>query len=43
MKRYESNYNPAVRDISDYIHTQLRDGGIHPDVLDKITRVLDGI
>jgi hypothetical protein len=43
MKRYESNYNPAVRDISDYIHNHLRDGDINPDIMAKITRVLDGV
>jgi ribosomal protein S19 len=43
MKRYESKYNPAVKDISDYIHKHLRDGLIHPDMVTKITRVLDGV
>lgn len=43
MKRYESKYNPAVKDISDYIHSEAFDLGIHPDMLDKLTRVLDGI
>ncbi len=43
MKRYESRHNPAVKDISDYIHSEAQDLGIHPDTLDKITRVLDGI
>ena len=43
MKRYESKYNPAVKDISDYIHEGIKDGRIRPDVLAKITRVLDGV
>lgn len=43
MKRYESRYNPAVKDISDYIHSEAQDGGIHPDMFAKITRVLDGV
>ena len=43
MKRYESRHNPAVKDISDYIHSEAQDGGIHPDMFAKITRVLDGI
>jgi len=43
MKRYESKYNPAVKDISDYIHNEAFDRDVHPDTLDKITRVLDGV
>jgi len=43
MKRYESKYNPAVKDISDYIHDRVQDGGIRPDVLAKITNVLEGV
>jgi len=43
MKRYESNYNPAVKDISDYIHDRANDGRIHPDMVAKITNVLEGV
>jgi hypothetical protein len=43
MKRYESKYNPAVKDISDYIHNKAFDTDIPPDVLARITRVLDGV
>jgi hypothetical protein len=37
---YESRYNPAVTELS---RALINDGGIHPDTLDKITRVLDGV
>ena len=43
MKRYESNYNPAVRDISDYIHEGINDRGIDPVMATKIKNVLDGV
>jgi len=43
MKRYESNYNPAVKDISDYIHDNARNFGIDPIIATKIKNVLDGI
>ena len=37
---YESRYNPAATELS---RALMYDGGIRPDMLDKITRVLDGI
>ena len=37
---YESRYNPAATELS---RALIHDGGIHPDTLDKITRVLDGV
>jgi len=43
MKRYESNYNPTVKDISDYIHDNARNRGIDPVMATKIKNVLDGI
>lgn len=43
MKRHESKYNPAVKELSDYIHKHANDGNIRPDVLGRITRVLDGV
>jgi hypothetical protein len=43
MKRYESKYNPAVKELSDYIHKNARDSDIHPDVLANLTSVLDGV
>jgi len=43
MKRYESNYNPAVKDISDYIHDNARNFGIDPVMATKIKNVLDGV
>jgi hypothetical protein len=43
MKRYESNYNPAVKDISDYIHNNARNFGIDPVMATKIKNVLDGV
>jgi len=43
MKKHESKYNPAVKELSDYIHEGINDGGIRPDVLARITRVLDGV
>ena len=43
MKKRESKYNPAVKELSDYIHKHAEDGDIHPDMVTKITRVLDGV
>lgn len=43
MKRYESKYNPAAKELSDYIHKGIKDRDIRPDVLVKITSVLDGV
>ena len=43
MKSYESTYNPAVKELSDYIHKLVRDGGIHPDMVTIMTSVLDGV
>jgi hypothetical protein len=43
MKRYESSYNPAVKDISDYIHDNAFRQGLHPVMATKIKNVLDGI
>jgi hypothetical protein len=43
MKKRESKYNPAVKELSDYIHKHAEDGDIHPDMFAKITRVLDGV
>ena len=43
MKKRESKYNPAVKELSDYIHKHAEDGGIHPEMFAKITRVLDGV
>jgi hypothetical protein len=43
MKRYESRHNPAVKDISDYIHDNARNFGIDPVMATKIKNVLDGI
>jgi hypothetical protein len=37
---YESRYNPAATELS---RALMYDGGIRPDMLDKITRVLDGV
>ncbi|MDR0774870.1 MAG: hypothetical protein LBE72_06215 [Rickettsia sp.] len=42
-EHYESKYNPAVKEISDYIHKNARDSGIHPEMLAKITSVLEGV
>jgi hypothetical protein len=43
MKRHESKYNPAVKELSDFVIKQARDSGIRPDMITKITRVLDGV
>jgi DNA-binding XRE family transcriptional regulator len=43
MKRYESSYNPAVKDISDYIHNNELKQGLHPVMVTKIKNVLDGV
>ena len=37
---YESRYNPAVTELSRALRN---DGGINPDIMAKITRVLDGV
>jgi len=36
---YESRYNPAVTELSRALRN---DGGINPDIMAKITRVLEG-
>jgi hypothetical protein len=43
MKRHESKYNPAVKELSNYIHNRAYDSNIRPDVLTRITNVLDGV
>ena len=43
MKKHESKYNPAVKELSDYIHKHAQDGDIHPDMLAKISNVLEGV
>jgi hypothetical protein len=43
MKKHESKYNPAVKELSDFVIKQARDGGIRPDMITKITSVLDGV
>ena len=43
MKRYESPYNPSVKELSDFIIKEATAGGIRPDILERITSVFDGI
>ena len=43
MKRYESKYNPAAKELSDYIHKNARKEDIRPEALAKITSVLEGV
>lgn len=43
MKRHESKYNSAVKELSDYIHKNARKEDIRPEALAKITRVLEGV
>ena len=42
-KQYTSPYNPAVKELSDFIIEKAYDGLIPPHVLAKITLVLDGV
>ena len=42
-KQYTSPYNPAVKELSDFVIEAARDGLIPPHVLAKITPVLEGI
>ena len=43
MKRHKSKYNPAVKELSDYIHDRAFRDGLHPVMATKIKNVLDGI
>lgn len=43
MKRYESKYNPAAKELSDYIYKNARKEDICPEALAKITSVLEGV
>lgn len=43
MKRHESKYNPAVKELSDYIHDRAFRDGLHPVMATKIKNVLEGV
>ena len=43
MKRHESKYNPAVKELSEYLYDNAQNIYILPTALAKITRVLDGV
>jgi hypothetical protein len=42
-QNFKSKYNPAAEELNNYIHGRAFDLDIRPDVLAKITRVLDGV
>jgi hypothetical protein len=42
-KYYTSPYNPAVKELSDFVIKQAQANSIRPDMLERITSVLDGI
>ena len=43
MKRYESKYNPAAKELSEYLNKNANKQNIRPEALNIITRVLDGV
>jgi hypothetical protein len=43
MKRYESKYNPAAKELSEYLNKNANKQNIRPEALNIITSVLEGV